>query len=76
MKVLTTEQAQALYDAMCSLNDASVDATFVFFLRNEHGNITVRSTQGGWGVAVLLGDAIMCEFDNQGEFLQYHGGSV
>jgi hypothetical protein len=76
MKVLTKEQAQSLYAAMCSLNDVDLDAQFSFTVTSQHGPVTVKSTPDAWGVIVMLDDTILTTFDNQGEFVKYHGGSV
>lgn len=74
MKVLAQNEAQALYEAMCCLND--IDAGFSFTVHNAFGDVTVKSDDGGWTVKVLLGDTLLTTFDNQAEFAQYHGASI
>jgi hypothetical protein len=75
MKVLSTIDAQIFYNAMCVLNETNVEH-FSFTTKNGHGEVTVRSNNGGWGVEVLLGNTILYNFENQAEFAQYHGATI
>jgi hypothetical protein len=74
MKVLTQSEAQSLYTAMTHLNN--LDAEFTFSVTNAFGDVTVQSINNGWGVAVLLGDTIIAQYDNQAEFATDYGVSI
>lgn len=74
MRVLSQNEAQSLYAAMTHLNN--LDAEFTFSVENAFGDVTVKSTNSGWGVEVLLGSTILYSFENQAEFAQYYGASI
>lgn len=74
MKVLTFDQASALYAAMCHLND--VDANFSFTVDTQDGKVTVKEGDN-WNVLVVLDEGtIIADYENQAAFADDHGVSI
>jgi len=73
MRILTQEQARALYAAMCCLND--VGATYRFSVGHVDGFlIVVEEDLASWGVEVKLHDGTLIEqYENQAAFAQAYG---
>ena len=74
MKVLSTEQADALYRAMCCAND--VDARFSFTVDTQDGKVTVKEGEN-WNVLVVMDEGtILRDYENQAAFATDHGVSI
>jgi hypothetical protein len=81
MKVLTTEQARALYAAMIACND--VGATYRFNVTHNGGGnsepflVTVEEDLESWAVLVKISDGTIIErYENQAVFATDYGVSI
>lgn len=73
MRILTQEQARALYAAMRALND--IDANFEFFVETASGDfIVIKDDADTCEVFVKLADGTLLEtYESQPDFVQAYG---